>query len=75
VLIAFRALQGAAVSAMMVAANAVLADSWEPSQRGKAMGVFAIPTRELWDGRGGVGCGRQQRRRQRVEGSHARGRP
>ncbi|GBF97583.1 hypothetical protein Rsub_10719 [Raphidocelis subcapitata] len=43
-LIAFRALQGAAVSAMMVAANAVLADSWEPAQRGKAMGVFAIPT-------------------------------
>ncbi len=39
-------MQGASVSAMMVAANAVLADSWEPAQRGKAMGVFAIPTRE-----------------------------
>jgi MFS family permease len=45
VLIAFRALQGASVSAMMVAANAVLADSWEPAQRGRAMGVFAVPTR------------------------------
>jgi len=52
VLIAFRALQGAAVSALMVAANAVLADSWEPAQRGKAMGVFSIPTREFVLGTG-----------------------
>lgn len=49
-LIALRALQGAAVSAMMVAANAVLADSWQPAERGKAMGIFMIPTRELLDG-------------------------
>jgi hypothetical protein len=44
--VALRALQGAAVSAMMVSSNAVLADSWEPAQRGKAMGIFMIPTRE-----------------------------
>ncbi|GBF94820.1 MFS general substrate transporter [Raphidocelis subcapitata] len=43
-LIALRALQGGAVSAMMVSSNAVLADSWEPAQRGKAMGIFMIPT-------------------------------
>ncbi|KIY93653.1 putative MFS-type transporter ydgK [Monoraphidium neglectum] len=43
-LVALRALQGAAVSAMMVSSNAVLADSWEPAQRGKAMGIFMIPT-------------------------------
>lgn len=43
-LIAFRALQGGCVSAMMVSANAVLADSWEPAQRGKAMGIYMIPT-------------------------------
>lgn len=46
VLLACRALQGAAVSALMVAANAVLADTWAPAVRGKAMGVFAVPTRE-----------------------------
>ncbi|KAI8466824.1 MAG: major facilitator superfamily domain-containing protein [Monoraphidium minutum] len=43
-LIAFRALQGSAVSALMVAATAVLSDSWEPAQRGRAMGIFTIPT-------------------------------
>ena len=55
VLIAFRALQGGSVSALMVAANAVLADSWEPAQRGKAMGLFMIPTREREGG--GLGAG------------------
>lgn len=60
-LIAFRALQGAAVSAMMVAATAVLSDSWEPSQRGKAMGVFAIPTRERGGGGRRAGRGRERR--------------
>jgi MFS family permease len=43
-LIALRALQGASVSAMMVASNAVLADSWAPAQRGTALGYFMIPT-------------------------------
>lgn len=50
VLIAFRALQGGAVSALMVAATAVLSDSWEPAQRGRAMGIFMVPTREQAEG-------------------------
>ncbi|KAI8471878.1 MAG: major facilitator superfamily domain-containing protein [Monoraphidium minutum] len=42
-LAALRALQGAAVAAFGVACNAVVADVFAPDERGKAMGVFAVP--------------------------------
>ncbi|GBF98177.1 hypothetical protein Rsub_10677 [Raphidocelis subcapitata] len=43
VLIVFRALQGMAVAAYGVGASAVLADTFPPQERGKAMGILSIP--------------------------------
>ncbi|KAI8462625.1 MAG: major facilitator superfamily domain-containing protein [Monoraphidium minutum] len=43
VLVAFRALQGAAISAYSVGTSAVMADVFPPEQRGRSMGLLSIP--------------------------------
>ncbi|KAI8462244.1 MAG: major facilitator superfamily domain-containing protein [Monoraphidium minutum] len=43
ILIAFRALQGAAISAFGVSAVAIVADVFPPESRGRAMGLATIP--------------------------------
>ncbi|GBF93358.1 MFS multidrug resistance [Raphidocelis subcapitata] len=43
VLLAFRAVQGFVVAACSTTSNAILADTYAPAERGRAMGVAAIP--------------------------------
>ncbi len=43
VLLAFRALQGFVVSGCSTTSNAILADVYAPEERGRAMGLAAIP--------------------------------
>eukprot|EP00775_Hariotina_reticulata_P004208 gene4208-4457_t len=43
VLVAFRALQGAGVTALVTTGSGVLADVFPPQQRGRASGIFMIP--------------------------------
>jgi MFS family permease len=54
VLLALRAIQGFIVSSCSTTANAVLADIFSPEERGRAMGLAAIP---FLVGGGGVGWG------------------